>query len=71
MAYGNSFKDESDDDAAHPAQLIIDALGGDPEHAQLQCEHLQSWFEEYALKLRRLPHIFKQPGQVTETKLSK
>ena len=51
------------DGALHPAQLVVDLLGGpDDENRKLHCRQLEAWYQEYASG-RGL--AFKKPGFVS------
>ena len=64
LDYVMSFRREDlGDGALHPAQLVVDLLGGpDDENRKLYCRQLEAWYQEYASG-RGL--AFKQPGFVS------
>ena len=68
LEFASSFKNDmaGADSGSHPAMLALETLGSD-DHANnlLHCKQLDSWFQDYAQKVRHMPYLYKPVGMVT------
>ena len=69
LEFASSFKNDmaGSDSGAHPAMLALETLGSD-DHANnvLHCKQLESWFQDYAQKVRKMPYLYKSTEVVSQ-----